>query len=74
MGVDRGKALADYEALKANAFWQYLLDEYDTRMTSELKVLATTDALADVYRAQGRASVWNTVLSLPEDLVTRLRR
>jgi len=73
MGVDRAKALADFPAWKSNAFTQYLLDAVLSRLDSELKVLATTGELNDIYRAQGRAAVWSSMLRLPDDLVDKLK-
>ena len=73
MAVDRAKALADYPAFRDNAFTHYLLEVCLSRLDSELKVLATTGELNDIYRAQGRAAVWSSMLRLPDDLVDKLK-
>lgn len=72
--MDNGKALADYAALENNAFWQLFWETIEKQQKAELKVLATTSELSDIYRSQGRVETWGYLTRLTQDLVKSLGR
>ena len=74
MGVDRSKALADYSLFSGNAFWLYMLEQMGEKIRQEQALLVSADSMPDIYRAQGRAAVWEMVSRLPKDLLERLTR
>lgn len=74
MTANRAQALADYAVLENNAFWQLFWETIEKRQKDELKVLATTSELADIYKSQGRVETWGLLAGLTQDLVKSLGR